>query len=82
MNDFPTKNKKRAERRYRNQVQKQKAIRFAEQSSWFMNIPEEAIIKNADHLASCSCWVCGNPRKHFNELTIQEKRAILSEHDE
>ncbi len=22
----------------------------------------------------CSCYVCGNPRKHFNEKTIQEKR--------
>jgi len=24
----------------------------------------------------CSCSVCGNPRKYFNELTIQEKRNI------
>ena len=23
----------------------------------------------------CSRWCCGNPRKHFNELTLQEKRA-------
>lgn len=22
----------------------------------------------------CSCHMCGNPRKHFNELTIQEQR--------
>ena len=22
----------------------------------------------------CSCWMCGNPRKYFNEKTIQEKR--------
>jgi hypothetical protein len=22
----------------------------------------------------CSCWMCGNPRKYFNEMTIQEKR--------
>lgn len=25
----------------------------------------------------CSCWMCGNPRRYFGELTIQEKR-----HDE
>lgn len=24
----------------------------------------------------CSCPMCGNPRKHFGELTIQEKRMF------
>jgi hypothetical protein len=23
----------------------------------------------------CSCWMCGNPRKYFGELTRQEKLA-------
>lgn len=23
----------------------------------------------------CSCWMCGNPRRHFGEKTIQERRA-------
>ena len=22
----------------------------------------------------CSCWMCGNPRRYFNERTIQEQR--------
>ncbi len=22
----------------------------------------------------CSCWMCGNPRKYFNDLTVQERR--------
>lgn len=22
----------------------------------------------------CSCYMCGNPRKHFGELTIQERK--------
>ncbi len=22
----------------------------------------------------CSCWMCGNPRKYFGEITIQEQR--------
>lgn len=33
--------------------------------------------KYADHLAVCSCWMCGNPRKFFNEKTRQEKKAEL-----
>lgn len=24
----------------------------------------------------CSCHMCGNPRKYFKELTIQEKRFL------
>lgn len=28
-----------------------------------------------DHLAACSCLLCGNPRKHWKTLTLQERRA-------
>ena len=31
--------------------------------------------KYADNLAVCSCPMCGNPRKHFHQETLQEKRA-------
>jgi len=30
---------------------------------------------NYNNRKACSCFMCGNPRKHFNEPTIQEKRA-------
>ncbi len=26
------------------------------------------------HGKPCSCTLCGNPRRHFGELTIQERR--------
>lgn len=29
--------------------------------------------KFANHLAVCSCHGCGNPRKHFKEVTRKEK---------
>lgn len=35
----------------------------------------------ADHLAVCSCWACGNPRRRLREITIQEKRAEEAEAD-
>ena len=25
--------------------------------------------------APCSCWMCGNPRRHFGQITHQEKAA-------
>jgi len=30
---------------------------------------------NRDHLAACSCHMCGNPRRHFGQRTPQEARA-------
>ena len=32
-------------------------------------------VKNADHLAVCSCYMCGNPRKWQNKPTLAEKMA-------
>lgn len=32
-------------------------------------------IKIADHLAACSCVLCGNPRKWFKQKTLLELKA-------
>ena len=43
--------------------------------------PENSLYgrKIADHLASCSCMMCGNPRRHYGNasagMTIQELKA-------
>ena len=36
--------------------------------------PPEQRVKNGDHRKKCSCWMCGNPRRHMGEKTIQERR--------
>ena len=28
----------------------------------------------ANTIPTCSCWMCGNPRRHFGEKTLAEKR--------
>jgi len=33
--------------------------------------------KWAHAMAKCSAYCCGNPRRFFNEKTIQERRAEL-----
>lgn len=38
--------------------------------------PHDENARLANHLAACSCHMCGNPRKHFSEPTMQEKRAM------
>jgi hypothetical protein len=54
---------------------------------WFKwrNEPIESIIEDLEedgviaqiasvHGKPCSCAMCGNPRRYFNEVTIQEKK--------
>lgn len=41
--------------------------------------PHDTQAKNANHLAVCSCFMCGNPRRYFkNEKTMQERRADIA----
>lgn len=60
---------RRARRRRDAERMKGKARRVRPNSSY----PERL----ADHLAVCSCWMCGNPRRFLGEPTIQERRALL-----
>ena len=32
-------------------------------------------VRIRDHLAACSCWMCGNPRRYWGERTWQEIRT-------
>ena len=56
---------------------KRKAKRVMTEWRWFDDeaITPKQIGKAASvHCRFCSCVMCGNPRTHFNELTVQEKR--------
>lgn len=40
--------------------------------------PHDDKARLANHLAACSCHMCGNPRRYYpNEKTMQERRADL-----
>jgi len=83
MDDFPTKNRKRAKRRYMKQKMKSKARKIAKyvwgwgtryRDAWY---DEERVnhfaCHAADNLKLCSCEMCCNPRRH-GEKTMQERR--------
>jgi len=44
--------------------------------------PHDPQAANANHLAKCSCHMCGNPRKHFKKRTLNELRQINVGDDE
>ena len=37
--------------------------------------------KHAEHPATCSCWMCGNPRRHEGAVTPQESRRLAVDYD-
>lgn len=37
--------------------------------------PHDPTARNANHLQCCSCYCCGNPRFHWKQLTMAERRA-------
>ena len=59
------KNSKRALRRQSEARMKQKARKL---------YPNDHKATMANHLAGCSCPMCGNPRKWFGAVTIQERK--------
>lgn len=42
----------------------------------------ELAAKTANHLSKCSCWMCGNPRRHRGEPGISERRNDLADWDD
>lgn len=81
------KNKKRAERRAqkaraRHKIERKINHQYSDSANWFPNFEEwkESYIKrHADNPTSCSCHMCGNPRRIWNEPTTQEKKISQRE---
>lgn len=73
----------RADRRHSEKKAKSKARILVDRTrDLFPPLSEEEMARAvgkgaAVHNAYCSCPACGNPRRHFSEKTIQEKRQDL-----
>ena len=67
---------KRSMRRHQRLRMLAKALRSLKFSE--MNESERIhwALRQLDQLKSCSCWMCGNPRKFEGEQTIQERRRL------
>jgi len=64
--------KSRAYRRSRLAAMKAKARRL---------YPHDPSARNANHLAACSCWMCGNPRRYKMGESWAEQRARVRDTD-
>lgn len=89
--DFPTKNRNRAKRRYLKQKMKQKARKIAKyvfgwgtryRSEWYSDDHiEHFACRAADNLKLCSCEGCRNPRRN-KQKSLDEKRNEQSFHEQ
>jgi hypothetical protein len=61
----------KAFRRFQELKKKQWVVRVL--SPW-RPLDESSIGQLAHTPHNCSCYMCGNPRKHWNDKTMQEKR--------
>jgi hypothetical protein len=74
--DFPTKNKKKAERRDKKRSKLKRVLtEINPKTEHYI----QWICQNVDNLKACDCVLCRNPRKSFRgkrkiELTIQERK--------
>ncbi len=59
----------RAWRRKQESKKKKKVLKW-----WDYEWSSRMIGKKSHSPALCSCWMCGNPRKYYNDGTIQEKK--------
>ncbi|MBD1589766.1 hypothetical protein [Pseudomonas typographi] len=66
----------RAQRRHDTRRMKARFKQIQKAKDWVASAKNAGVFAN--HGKVCSCWMCGNPRK-LGELTMQEKRADLSE---
>lgn len=53
-------------------------LKAARRSHYGRDIRHDAksLGKVVDTPCPCSCWMCGNPRRYFKEITRQEQAAI------
>ena len=65
-----------SERRHHEWRMKEKYLRHqrTREPEWRCTEPIHAG-RFAHHGKACSCFMCGNPRKFWGDLTMQEKRA-------
>ncbi|WP_165251299.1 hypothetical protein [Paludisphaera soli] len=63
----------RAYRRQQWQRAKARAVRLVRLLGLSLDPPRVALAYAVDR-KPCSCWMCGNPRRHLGERTRQERR--------
>ena len=60
-------------RRFKESQRKLKAVQILKTRLNREPTPAEIGQDASVHGCDCSCWMCGNPRKHFKQKTLKEE---------
>jgi hypothetical protein len=71
-------NKRAVRRHHRERLNRRcrRVLRYFEHSGWSAETIRFYINKRRDNMQCCSCHMCGNPRRKWDEVTMQEKRNL------
>jgi len=59
--------------RRKQEVRKKKKV-IRKYNNWWGDWDPKSVGRKSHTPCGCSCWMCGNPRKYFNDDTMQEKK--------
>jgi len=66
----------------RHEHRKQERIkRMLSTESWWRGSQDRHVARRATTPKSCSCVMCGNPRRYFDTPTLDEVRADIKERE-
>lgn len=79
----PRRGREKPKRRAWRRAQTQR-IKKNRQQYWGRDLSGDPVAHGIaiDTPKTCSCFMCGNERRYFNQVTVQEKRAALATLDE
>lgn len=58
---------------HKNRIKK-RVIKYVKNEWGYKDSEIKELVKFSETRQRCSCYMCGNQRKHFNKKTIQEQR--------
>lgn len=70
---------KNSKRRYNNESAIKRQVKIAKEYNFPIKDTGRFEKMHATNCGDPDCVMCGNPRKFFSELTVQEQRAIQAE---
>ena len=72
------KDQKRAIRRHHYQrLKKNRSVYWGRRYEWSDPLDDEELGFLANTPTPCSCYMCGNPRRYWKQVTLKERKAYL-----
>lgn len=70
---------KKSDKKIHNKNKKKHKVKHMVYNVWnYTCVDDEFVNRLVENTTPCSCPMCGNPRKHFNQKTLKEKINLIN----